>query len=306
MNDVLVIEGASKSFGGQKVLERLNLSVPEGSVFGFIGKNGAGKTTTMKMVLGLLKADGGSIRVFGERVQYGQTKTNRHIGYLPDIPEFYDYMRPLEYLNLCGEIGGLSKAEIKNRGGKLLELVGLEGVKKRIGGFSRGMKGRLGIAQALLTRPRLLICDEPTSALDPAGRKEILEILQKIRGESTVIFSTHILADVERICDRLAVLHNGNIAIEGTLSEVKAAHGTNSLYVEFSRKQEINEFKACVEILPLLSRAEERGTGIIFRDANIERVQRNVFSALAETGLCPLKVEIMEPSLENLFLEAVE
>jgi ABC-2 type transport system ATP-binding protein len=164
MKDVLSIKGLSKSFGTQKVIDNLDLSVPEGTVFGFIGQNGAGKTTTMKMTLGLLEADCGEITVCGKTVGYGQTKNNHQIGYLPDVPEFYNYMKPLEYLALCGEIAGLSKSETKNRSDELLSLVGLNGVKKRIGGFSRGMKQRLGIAQALLSRPKLLICDEPTSA----------------------------------------------------------------------------------------------------------------------------------------------
>ena len=182
--NVLTIQNLSKSFGKQKIIDGLSMSVPEGSVFGFIGKNGAGKTTTMKMVLGLLQPDSGNIFVCNEPVRFGQTKTNQYIGYLPDVPEFYNYMTPINYLTLCGEVIGLSKTEITQRGQELLTLVGLDGVTKQIGGFSRGMKQRLGIAQALLTKPRLLICDEPTSALDPAGRKEILlsaAPLQKLR-----------------------------------------------------------------------------------------------------------------------------
>ena len=305
MKDVLSIKGLSKSFGTQKVIDNLDLSVPEGAIFGFIGQNGAGKTTTMKMTLGLLEADGGEITVCGESVSYGQTKNNHNIGYLPDVPEFYNYMKPLEYLALCGEIARLSKSETKGRSDELLSLVGLNGVKKRIGGFSRGMKQRLGIAQALLSRPKLLICDEPTSALDPVGRKEILDILQKIKGTTTVIFSTHILSDVERICDRVAVLHNGNIAISGTLSEIKTMHGKDRLLLEFSQNAEVSQFKACKKIKPLLSQVEESGTEIILQGKDIVHIQRVVISVLAETGLCPSKMEIMESSLENLFLEVV-
>ena len=202
--NVLRVQNLSKSFGNQKIIDNLNLSVPEGSVFGFIGQNGAGKTTTMKMVLGLLQPDNGEIYVCNEPVSFGQTKTNQFIGYLPDVPEFYNYMTSMQYLRLCGEVIGVSKAEIEQRGDELLTLVGLNGASKKIGGFSRGMKQRLGIAQALLTQPKLLICDEPTSALDPVGRKEILDILHKISKTTTVLFSTHILSDVGRICDHVA------------------------------------------------------------------------------------------------------
>ena len=250
--NVLTIQNLSKSFGKQKIIDGLSMSVPEGSVFGFIGKNGAGKTTTMKMVLGLLQPDSGSIFVCNEPVRFGQTKTNQYIGYLPDVPEFYNYMTPLNYLTLCGEVIGLSKTEITQRGQELLTLVGLDDVTKQIGGFSRGMKQRLGIAQALLTKPRLLICDEPTSALDPAGRKEILDILRKISSTTTVLFSTHILSDVERICDHAAFLNDGKIAVCGTLAEIKALHEHDSLLLEFSTDNELRIFREQETVKPLL------------------------------------------------------
>ena len=187
--DMLCISGLCKRFGDKEVLRGVNLSVPEHSVFGFIGKNGAGKTTAMKIVLGLLAADSGEITVNGERVVYGQTVTNRYIGYLPDVPEFYSFMNASEYLHFCAEITGMEASEIDERCRELLQLVGLGEETHRIKGFSRGMKQRLGIAQALLNKPKLLICDEPTSALDPVGRKEILDILLAVKEQTTVIFS---------------------------------------------------------------------------------------------------------------------
>lgn len=303
--NVLTIQGLSKAFGGQKIIDDLNMTVPEGSVFGFIGQNGAGKTTTMKMVLGLLRPDQGEITVCNEPVRFGQTKTNRYIGYLPDVPEFYDYMTPAGYLALCGEIIGLPKAETQQRGEELLSLVGLGSVQKKIGGFSRGMKQRLGIAQALLTRPRLLICDEPTSALDPVGRKEILDILRKISSTTTVLFSTHILSDVERICDHAALLSHGKIAVGGTLSEIKALHGHESLLLEFPTEDALHIFKTQDAVRPLLDTAEEKGKELVLHSREMEKAQHAVFRVLAETALCPVKIEIMEPSLESLFLEVV-
>ena len=304
--NVLTIQGLSKAFGGQKIIDNLNMTVPEGSVFGFIGQNGAGKTTTMKMVLGLLRPDQGEITICNEPVRFGQTKTNQYIGYLPDVPEFYDYMTPIRYLALCGEIIGLSKAETYQRGEELLSLVGLGNVKKTIGGFSRGMKQRLGIAQALLTRPKLLICDEPTSALDPVGRKEILDILRKISSTTTVLFSTHILSDVERICDHAALLNQGKIVVGGTLSEIKALHGHESLLLELPTDDALHTFKSQEAIQPLLDTAEANGKEIILHSQEMEKVQHTVFHVLAETALCPIKIEIMEPSLESLFLEVIK
>ena len=152
--DILKISHVAKTFGTKNVLNDLSFSVPEHSVFGFIGQNGAGKTTTMKIVLGLLESDQGEIFVNGEKVAFGQNNTNKYIGYLPDGPEFYDFMTPLEYLTMCGQITGMSKKEIKEKSKELLTLVGLNMDHKRIKGFSRGMKQRLGIAQALLNCSR--------------------------------------------------------------------------------------------------------------------------------------------------------
>ena len=204
--DILTIKGLKKSFGNKEVLRGLDLSVGENRIFGFVGRNGAGKTTTMKAVLGLLRIDEGEIEVAGERVRFGETPTNKYIGYLPDVPEFYPFMTAREYLRLLGESLEMSKDEIEERSERLLKLVGLANENGKIKGYSRGMKQRLGIAQALIGRPKLIICDEPTSALDPVGRREILDVLLAASEESTVLFSTHILSDVERICTDVAFL----------------------------------------------------------------------------------------------------
>lgn len=215
-------------------------------------------------------------------------------------------MTPINYLTLCGKVIGLSKTEITQQGQELLTLVGLDGVTKQIGGFSRGMKQRLGIAQALLTKPRLLICDEPTSALDPAGRKEILDILRKISSTTTVLFSTHILSDVERICDHAAFLNDGKIAVCGTLAEIKSLHDHDSLLLEFSTDNELRIFREQEAVKPLLPNSEGTNREIIIHSRNMEKVQHSLFLVFAETGLCPVKMEIMEPSLESLFLEVTK
>jgi len=301
--DILNIQSLSKSFDANKVINGLSFSVPEHSIFGFIGQNGAGKTTTMKMILGLLKADGGEISVCGGKVHFGQTGTNRHIGYLSDVPEFYGYMRPREYLRLCGDITGLTKEKIKSRSDELLALVGLENQTKKIGSFSRGMKQRMGIAQALLNEPKLLICDEPTSALDPIGRKEILDILQKIRGKTTVIFSTHILSDVERICDRVAVLHQGKLALVGTLAELKSRHKADSILIEFAAEDDKNRFAALSDIASALVSSEHSHMSIVFHTPDIAKTQLLLLESLAASKILPVKIEIAEPTIESLFIE---
>lgn len=304
--NVLEIKDLRKRFGSHQVLDGLTINVPEHSVFGFLGKNGAGKTTTMKIVLGLLQADSGAVHILGERASYGQTATNRFVGYLPDVPEFYGYMTPKEYLNLCGQITGMSKKQIQMKSEELLELVGLKDIKKRIGGFSRGMKQRLGIAQALFNEPRLLICDEPTSALDPVGRREVLAIMEQVREKTTVIFSTHVLSDVERICDRVAVLNDGKTVLEGTLDEIREKHRKNSLLIEFPRKETLQRFEGEPIFQQILVQSKREGNQIVIHANNIEQTEAYLIRGLNETQLMPSRLEILEPTLEGLFMEAIQ
>lgn len=301
--NVLEISGLRKSFGTLAVIQGLDLAVPEGAIYGFVGQNGAGKTTTMKMVLGLLAPDGGDITVCGERVRYGETRSYRHVGYLPDDPAFYGFMTPLEYLGLCGEVAGMARLRIKERSGELLSLVGLADAKRRrVGGFSRGMKQRLGIAQALLHEPRLLICDEPTSALDPAGRKDILDILSAVKGRTTVLFSTHILSDVERVCDHVAVLHNGKPALSGTLADIRGRRG-DAYAVEFATEADALAFLAGRDaILPPASVARE---GAVLTITGIADAGLPLLRLLAQTSIAPRRFERLEPTLEHLFLEVI-
>ena len=296
--DILRISDLHKSFGPKKVLKGLSMTVPEGSVFGFIGKNGAGKTTAMKAALGLLETDSGEIEILGERVSFCNTKTNRYIGYLPDVPEFYSFMTAKEYLVFCADIGGMKRCEIDNRCDDLLNMVGLAGEKHRIKGFSRGMKQRLGIAQALLGRPRLLICDEPTGALDPVGRRDILDILASVKGETTVLFSTHILSDVERICTDVAFLEDGVIKVEGKLSDIKEKYARNEYVIEAEGPDSINllcdSFKG-------LKKTGGRTASLIEGEADFYEVLR----FMGERRIPVIRAERSEPTLESVFMEVI-
>lgn len=302
--EALKIDNLHKSFGKNTIINGLSMSIPENTIFGFLGKNGAGKTTTMKMILGFLKKDEGSIEVFGEEVSFGQSKTNRFIGYLPDVPEFYGYMTAKEYLNLCGAITGLSKNEIKNKSEELLELVGLIDVNKRISGYSRGMKQRLGIAQALLNSPKLLICDEPTSALDPLGRKEILDIILKIKDSTTVIFSTHILSDVEAICDHVVVLDKGKNVLEGSIDELKNIKRKNTIKIRFKSDKELKAFKSLDKFSNLIT--NEKGDTLYLTDEENQLKDIDILYELYKLNIFPLEIKIEEPTLENIFLEVTK
>ena len=297
--DMLTLSHVSKSFGSHKIIDDLSFTVPEHTIFGFIGQNGAGKTTTMKMILGLLQRDQGDIFINGEPACFGQSHTNKYIGYLPDVPEFYDFMTPMEYLSLCGEITGMSKTACRQRSMELLELVGLSNAEKRIHGFSRGMKQRLGIAQALLNHPKLLICDEPTSALDPLGRKEILDILSSVKNDTTVIFSTHILSDVERICDEIAFLHKGKIALCKTLEEIKRIHNGSGLEIEFLRVEDVSLF---CQKCPGGKRTDKLR---LQYEQKTETDMRKIMKLLAENHISVQRIERLEPTLEDLFMEVI-
>ncbi len=303
--DVLELKNISKRFGDRRVLCSLSLTVPEHTVFGLIGRNGAGKTTTMKIVLGFLRADEGEARVCGERVRYGGARTNRNIGYLPDVPEFYGYMRPSEYLAFCGRVAGMPSARIRERSAELLAMVGLGGEKGRIRGFSRGMKQRLGIAQALLGNPRLLVCDEPTSALDPVGRKEILDLLSAAGEKTSILFSTHILSDVERVCSRVAILDSGKIALQGPLEEIRGRFRENAVSVRAADRGGRELAGVCGE-LPFVSSAEAVGDTVTLKVGNAERDGPKLLALLAEKRIPVLKYEVLEPTLEDVFLEAIE
>lgn len=305
--NVLEISGLEKRFGEKQVLRGVELTVPEKKVYGFVGRNGAGKTTTMKITLGLLEADAGNVKVCGESVHYGNTKTNRFIGYLPDVPEYYSFMTPMEYLKFCGEITGLPAKEIKTRSEEMLRLVGLGEEKRRIKGFSRGMKQRLGIAQALLGRPKLLICDEPTSALDPLGRKEILDVLVAAKEETTILFSTHVLSDVEHICDEMALLNDGKIVMQGSIEDVKKKRRSNAMEIELEKASDAEEMlrvfgKGQQNKEPQMLTVLRPGTLLLAEPS----MQPEILRYMADHEIAFARMEKREATLEDIFLEAIK
>ncbi|MFO8070050.1 MAG: ABC transporter ATP-binding protein [Alkalibacterium sp.] len=303
---VLEISHLKKAFGKQPVLEDVSFAVEKGSIFGFIGKNGTGKTTTMNIVLGLLKAEAGEVKVNGEVVTYGDTKTNRFVGYLPDVPEFYPFLTAREFMQLSLDVSGSKVNDGHQKISDLLTMVGLEDTNKRISNYSRGMKQRLGIAQALINDPVLLICDEPTSALDPIGRKQLLSVLERVKEKTTVVFSTHILSDVEAVCDEVAILDRGVIVKQGSLSELKEQLSTERWSVTLETLEEAVKVKeALVD--------SDRVFNIIQSEKNVEGETTNARQAIGlimevvmGLGIIPEKIERKEPTMEEVFLEATK
>ena len=205
-------------------VNQLCLEVHHGEVFGFLGPNGAGKTTTMNVLLGFVPPTGGTASLFGIDVR--QPIARQRIGYLPELTYYYKFLTAEELLRFYAKIFGLSRAETDQRIAQLIKLVELEHASKRpIKSYSNGMQQRVGLAQALINNPDLLILDEPTSGLDPLGRMKVREIIQRLKDEGkTVFFSSHELGEVEAICDRVAIVHQGELKAVGTVAEISAGH----------------------------------------------------------------------------------
>jgi ABC-2 type transport system ATP-binding protein len=297
--------GIGKAFRRAVALDDLTLSVPEGSVFGFLGPNGAGKTTTLRILAGLARPTSGVARVLGHDVAGAGGDVRALVGFLPDVPAFYKWMTAPQYLRFAGSLFGLRGAALEARVAALLDLAGLSGVSTRIGGFSRGMKQRLGVAQALVNAPHLLLLDEPTSALDPIGRREVLDMIAALRGRTTVFFSTHILADVERVCDTVAIIDNGRVVAHAPIDELRRRRGgLNRLSVEVDEPQRLTAALAGAAWLRAIETAEDGGLRLATDD--LEAAQREVPALVARLGLALRRLESDELSLEDVFVDLVE
>ena len=236
--DAILIEGLTKTFRsgwpgrpGVTVLNGLSLSARKGEIYGFLGPNGSGKTTTLKILMGLMRASSGSIEVLGQPV--GDIQVRRRIGFLPESPYFYDYLTAEEFLSFYGHLAGLERAELDRRVTRLLELVGLtEARTRQLRKFSKGMLQRIGLAQALIHDPELVILDEPMSGLDPLGRKQVRDLILSLRDQGkTVFFSTHIIPDVEMICDRVGIVVKGKLLATGRVEDLVTRGHTQSVEI---------------------------------------------------------------------------
>jgi ABC-2 type transport system ATP-binding protein len=296
-----------KVYGKVRAVDGLSLSVTEGTVFGFLGPNGAGKTTTIRMLTGIASPTSGTARVAGVDLAANQ-QVRRKIGYLPEEPAFYTWMSPLEFLDHVGRLFGMTAAQRKKSASELLERVGLSQVaKRRIGGFSRGMRQRMGLAQALLNQPEVLFLDEPVSALDPAGRKEVLDLIDGLRGQCTVFMSTHILADVERVCDTIGIIDHGKLLIQANQTELLDRYTVPAFVVECEREAAA-QFSAWSEHLRGLAWVvrvsnDETTARVIVKDLNIARLALLDEAAAARLPL--RRFEVVTPSLEDIFLRLV-
>jgi ABC-2 type transport system ATP-binding protein len=299
--NVLEARSLEKKYKEKLAVKDISFSLTKGKCTALLGPNGAGKTTTLNMLAGLIKPTSGEIRS-----PLSKEKDIRTIiGYLPQYPSFFEWMSGEEYLIFQGEIAGISKKDVIKRGNMLLELVGLtEGKKRKIGQYSGGMKQRLGIAQAMIHQPNLLILDEPVSALDPFGRKEVLELLKNLKKEITILFSTHILNDAEQVCDDVLFLHSGNLVEQGSLEEVKHRHQTPQLIVclESDSKKYLNS----IQKRDWVKSANFEENTLFINVENIQSSRDKLFQIIAEEAWPVVKLETSNDSLEEVFMKVVK
>jgi ABC-2 type transport system ATP-binding protein len=295
------ISGLKKQFQGTEVIKGLDFSLDKGKCIALLGPNGAGKTTTLRMLSGLMNPTEGKI-TFTE-AKKGEDIRDL-IGYLPQFPVFYDWMTGLEFLSYVGRLAGLTAKEAKDRSLELLKLVGILDAKNRkTAKYSGGMKQRLGIAQALIHRPQLIMLDEPVSALDPIGRREVLDLLEGLKKETTILFSTHILSDAEEVCDEILFLHNGEIVESGTMTELRDRHQQAKIDLVFRGKAV--QFASFLENHELTQSVMLEGSRVSIFVKDIDIARRAFLQVIAEQNWPLEKFEVSSMTLEDVFMKVV-
>lgn len=296
------VRNLTKKFKLFTAVDDLSFEIEKHHVVGFLGPNGAGKTTTLRMLVGLSKPTTGNMEIAGTPIVFGNSKTNVKIGYLPELPSMYGWMSGCEYLEFIADIFKFSESKKKSKIIELLKLVDLTDAKnKRISTYSGGMKQRLGIAQALLNDPEVIILDEPVSALDPMGRKEVLSVIEKLKNNRTVLFSTHILSDVDRICDDVIIINNGKLVVSSPLSELKAKYASPILEVEFM--SDPTKIVAAIRKEKWAQKVEQNGNKLRIWLFDNAAVKNNApLNFLMNQKIVILKYGLTLPETEDLFI----
>jgi ABC-2 type transport system ATP-binding protein len=304
----IACEGLTKRYGTVLALDALDLEVPNGSVFGFLGPNGAGKTTTLRILSSLALASAGSATIEGVPVGGGAPNRDGRIGYLDQDPRFHGWMTGRELLELVGRLYGMSGADLRRRVDESLETVGLaDAARRTIGGYSGGMRQRLGLAQAVLNRPPVLLLDEPVSALDPEGRRDILEVIRVLGQTSTVLFSTHILNDVERVCDRVAILDHGRLVTSGLMEDLLARYARPVYLVEpeASDPDALERLAALLRPIVGVTSVEIAHGMLRVAVSDPSRAGHELLTAITAQGVGLARFERQRPTLEDVFIQLV-
>ncbi len=310
-NDLVInTQGLSKSYGKIHALKSLDLKVPQHSIFAFLGPNGAGKTTTIKLLLGLAKPSGGGGAIFGKDIVKDSVDIRKHIGYLPQDARFYEHMTARQTLDYTARFFYKGpQAEIKKRVDKMIELVGLEDKADRpIKGFSGGERQRLGIAQAEVNYPDLLILDEPAASLDPQGRRDVLEVMSRIRKYATIFYCTHILDDAQRVSDQVAIVNQGELIKQTSIEELLS--GSGEIVYSVALRGEAASAYAKVKALPWVAgiEASQEGEQTTWQVKVTDEAaaEDQLMSLLVSSGVKVVHFGRKEQNLEDVFINVVE
>ncbi len=304
----IAIENLSKSYGAQRAVDQISFHVKTGEILGFLGPNGAGKTTTMKMITGYLGIEEGDVKLGGVSVREHADTTKKHIGYLPEHNPLYHDMPVLDYLRFCAELEGVPSEMIRSRIVEMVRLCGLNAEKhKKIGELSKGYRQRVGLAQAMIHDPAVLILDEPTTGLDPNQIIEIRKLIRDLGKEKTVILSTHILPEVEATCDRILIINRGKIVADGTADTLrKQAQGQEMLRVRIEDGESADAVFQALQALPATLSVDFSG-----RDKELFEIQsqpeqsarRAIFQLCVDRGWALTEMTPLETKLEDIFRE---
>jgi ABC-2 type transport system ATP-binding protein len=308
----IACRGLTKRFpgpgGGVLAVDRLDLEIPAGSVFGLLGPNGAGKTTTLRMVTGLARPTAGHAEIAGRTVHPDDPTIRASLGVLDQAPRFYGWMTGAELVGLAGRLAGMAASTLAPRVEAVLAQVGLaDAAGRRIGGYSGGMRQRLGIAAALVAEPSVLVLDEPVSSLDPEGRRDVLTLIADLRRDSTVVFSTHVLDDVERICDRVAILDAGRLLVDAPLDELLARYAAASYRLELASGQTaaVESLRTAIARQPWCAGVAGDGTMLVVAVRDEVAASAGILGLVVETGVRMVRFEQIRPTLEEVFLQLV-
>jgi len=302
----IAIDGLSKRYRtGLLALDRLSMAVPEGSVFGLLGPNGAGKTTTLRLIAGLTRPTAGRVQVGGATVATDPLQVRRRLGYLEQDPRGYGWMTGREQVQMLGRLHGIDGPDLDHAVADVLARVDLTGpADRRVGTYSGGMRQRLGIAGALVHRPPIIVLDEPVSALDPEGRRDVLNLIAALRGSTTVLFSTHVLADVERICDRVGILDRGRLVVEGPLAQLLDRYALPVYRIEPEPGQgaALERVAARLDAQAWVTSTSIDHGLLTIAVADPALAARELLPAISAESLAVMSVARARPTLEDVFL----
>ncbi|MFD1448838.1 ABC transporter ATP-binding protein [Oceanobacillus profundus] len=298
---LLTVNNLAKTYDGKTAVNNISFEFEYEKCIALIGPNGAGKTTILRTLAGLLKPSEGTIRISDVA---SNDDVRKYIGYLPQYPVFHPWMTGMEFLVYSGQLAFLSKKEAKNRAEVLLEKVGIADARNmRIGKYSGGMKQRLGIAQAIIHKPKLLILDEPVSSLDPIGRREVLTLMEELKKEMSILFSTHILTDADEVSDALLLLHQGNIVESGSMAMLRQKYQTSTIALEF--ESDLPSYQAKVNALESVSGSHVERNVLQVNATDIAIARQEILAVAAKENWELVNFKLNRASLEDMFMKVV-